>query len=71
MLSRLDALPVFNLLMVVSSYSTAKSRDRLASEMAAQESEVTSRDRHRAKNLSPSRKYPLLAKQWHLQLCDT
>ena len=58
MLSRRGALPDFNVLMAVSR-STVKSDDRLASAVAAQESEVTSRDVQRAKYLSASGKRPL------------
>ena len=42
-------LPDFNFLMAASSYSNVKSDDRLASAVAALESEVTSRDVQRAK----------------------
>ena len=59
MLSRPGALPDFNFLMAASSYSTVKSDDRLASAVAALESEVTSRDVQRAKSLSASGKRPL------------
>ena len=48
------ALPDFNFLMAASSYSTVKSDDRLASAVAALESEVTSRDVQRANSLSLS-----------------
>ena len=61
MLSRPGALPDFNVLMAVSSYSTVKSDDRLASALAAVESEVTSRDIQRAKCLSASGKRPLFS----------
>ena len=44
MLSRPGALPDFNFLMAASSSSTLKSEDRLASAVAALDSEVTSRD---------------------------
>ena len=44
MLSRPGALPDFNFLMAASSSSIVKSDDRLASAVAAPESEVTSRD---------------------------
>ena len=54
MLSRPGALPDFNFLMAASSSSTVKSDDRLASAVAALESEVTSRDVQRAKSLSAS-----------------
>ena len=46
--------PTSNFLMATSSYSTVKSDDRLASAVAALESEVTSRDVQRAKSLSAS-----------------
>ena len=52
MLSRPGALPDFNFLMAASSSSTVKSDDRLASAVAALESDVTSRDVQRAKSLS-------------------
>ena len=42
--SRPGALPDFNFLMAASSYSTVESDDRLASAVAALESEVTLRD---------------------------
>ena len=44
MLSRPGALPDLNFLMAASSSSTVKSDDRLASAVAALESEVTSRE---------------------------
>ena len=53
-MSRPDALPDFIFLMAASSTSTVKSDDRLASAVAALESEVTSRDVQRAKSLSAS-----------------
>ena len=56
MLSRPGALPDFNFFMAASSSSTVKSDDRLASAVAALESEVTSRD---AQCLSASGKRPL------------
>ena len=59
MLSRPGALPDFNFLMAASSSSTVKSDDRLASAVAALESEVTSLDVQRAKSLSASGKRPL------------
>ena len=59
MLSRPGALPDFNFLMAASSSSTVKSDDRLASAVAALESEMTSRDVPRAKSLSASGKRPL------------
>ena len=59
MLSRPGALPDFNFLMAASSSSTVKSDDRLASAVAALESEVTSRDVQRVKFLSASGKRPL------------
>ena len=59
MLSRPDALPDFNFLMADSSYSTVKSDHRLASAVAALESEGNSRDVQRAKSLSASGKRPL------------
>ena len=58
MLSRPGALPDFNILMAVSSSSTVKSDDRLASAVAALESEETSRDVQRAKSLSAPGKRP-------------
>ena len=60
MLSCPGALPDFNFLMAASSSSTVKSDDRLASAVAALESEVTSRDVQRAKSLSASGKRLLL-----------
>ena len=59
MLSRPGALPDFNLLLAASSASTVKSDDRLASAVAALESEVTSLDVQRAKALSASGKRPI------------
>ena len=59
MLSRSGTLPDFNFLMAASSSPTVKSDDRLASAVAALESEVTSRDVQRAKSLSASGKRPL------------
>ena len=59
MLSRPGALPDFNFLIAASSSSTVKSDDRLASAVAAPESEVTTRDVQRAKSLSASGKRPL------------
>ena len=59
MLSRPGALPDFNLLMAASSSSIAKLDDRLASAVAALESEVTSRDVQCAKSLPASGKRPL------------
>ena len=56
MLSRPGALSDFNFFMAASSSSTVKSDDRLASAVAALESEVTSRD---AQCLSASGKRPL------------
>ena len=53
------ALSDFNFLMAVSSYSTVKSDDRLASAVAALQSEVTSREVQRANSLSESGKRPL------------
>ena len=61
MLSRPGALPDFNFLLAASSYSTVKSDDRLASAVAALESEVTSRDVQRAKSLTASGKRPLFS----------
>ena len=58
-LSRPDALPDFNFLMAASSSSTVKSDDRLASAVAALESEVTSCGVQRAKSLCASGKRPL------------
>ena len=58
-LSRPGALSDFDILMAASSSSTVKSDDRLASAVAALESEVTSRDVQRAKFLSASGKRPL------------
>ena len=62
MLSRPGALPDFNFLMAASSYSTVKSNDRLASAVAALESEVTSLDVQRAKSLSASGMRPLFTR---------
>ena len=59
MLSRPGALSDFDFLMAPSSSSTVKSDDRLASAVAALESEVTSRDVQRAKSLSESGRCPL------------
>ena len=59
MLSRPGALPDFNFLMAASSSSTVKSDDRLASAVAALESEVTSLDVQCVKSLSASGKRPL------------
>ena len=59
MLSRPSALPDFNFLMAASSSSTVKSDDRLASAVAALESEVTSREVQHAKFLSASGKRAL------------
>ena len=59
MLSRPGALPDFNFLMAASSSSTVKYHDRLASAVAALESEVTSHDVQCAKSLSASGKRPL------------
>ena len=73
MLSRPGALPDFNFLMAASSSSTVKSDDRLASAVAALESEVSSRDVQRAKSLSAlgSVRYSEVAKQLRLQVLDT
>ena len=68
MLSRPGTLPDFNFLMAASSYSTVKSDDRLASAVAALESEVISRNVQRTKSLSASIgsvRYSEVAKQWH------
>ena len=59
MLSRPGALPDFNVLMAASTSSTVTSDDRLASAVAALESEVTSRDVQRAKSMSAYGKRPL------------
>ena len=60
MLSRPGALPAFNFLMAASSsICIFKSDGRLASVVAALESEVTPRDVQRAKSLSASGKRPL------------
>ena len=67
MLSRPGALPDFNFVMAASSSSTVKSDDRLASAVAALESEVNSRDVQRAKSLSVSGKRPLFAVTGHLE----
>ena len=53
MLSRPGAVPDFNFLKAASSSSTVKSDDRLASAVAALESEVTSRDVQRASGKRP------------------
>ena len=55
MLSRPSALPDINCLMVTSSSYTVKSDDRLASAVAALESEVTSCGVQRAKSLGSVR----------------
>ena len=59
MLPRPGALSEFNFLMAASSSSNVKSDDRLASAVAALESEVTSLDVQHSNALSASGKRPL------------